>query len=178
MLGFRGASRYIMDSFRGTVRAGMSRYEVCALMLNGADQRRKTCALSCRTVVKPKRFCRSYSARETGLKRGENGLAPDHDVRMPANALLQRKFLEHFDGFVHRLNDLTQLTLALIAIPRIIPTCLTSVMRSVQEGCCRWPFPPVRAADKYIGILRGRRPRITRILGTLADCSRGWKAFH
>jgi len=50
---------------------------------------------------------------DNGLRRGEDGPAPDHDVRAASNALLADEFLRYFDGFSIGSNDLTQLTLGL-----------------------------------------------------------------
>jgi len=74
---------------------------------------------------------------------------------LPANASAgKRKFLEHFDGFLLQFgsqrSDLS-LTLGLIAIPDLLPTCFDERNCGGQESSAM-AISPVQAADKYIGI--------------------------
>ncbi len=109
MLGFRGAGRYISDSFRECFRLecralkkvreemGLTNVEIMVPFV--------------RTVGEAKQVIELLA--ENGLKRGENGLKVIMMCELPANALLADQFLEHFDGFSIGSNDLTQLTLGL-----------------------------------------------------------------
>ena len=109
MLGFRGASRYISDSFR----------ECFDLECRALKKVREEMDLQnveimvpfVRTVGEAKQVIELLA--ENGLKRGENGLKIIMMCELPANALLPEQFLEHFDGFSIGSNDLTQLTLGL-----------------------------------------------------------------
>ncbi|MFT3930740.1 MAG: phosphoenolpyruvate synthase [Spongiibacteraceae bacterium] len=109
MLGFRGASRYISESFR----------ECFELETRALKKVRNEMGLTnveimipfVRTVGEAKQVSELLAAN--GLKRGENGLKLVMMCEIPANALLAEQFLEYFDGFSIGSNDLTQLTLGL-----------------------------------------------------------------
>ncbi|MGB1457441.1 phosphoenolpyruvate synthase [Spongiibacter marinus] len=109
MLGFRGASRYISDSFR----------ECFELECRALKKVREEMDLQnveimvpfVRTVGEAKQVVELLA--DNGLKRGENGLKVIMMCELPANALLAEQFLEHFDGISIGSNDLTQLTLGL-----------------------------------------------------------------
>ena len=109
MLGFRGASRYVSDSF-----AACFELECVALKRVRDDM-----GLTNIEIMVP--FVRTLSeARQVidllgknGLKRGENGLKIIMMCEIPSNAVLADQFLEHFDGFSIGSNDLTQFTLGL-----------------------------------------------------------------
>jgi len=77
-----------------------------------ADQRRNHGAFVLPRVESQAGFVELPRERLKSVAR--NGLAPDHDVRIAGvSALLAEEFLEHFERFLHRLQRLTQLTLAL-----------------------------------------------------------------
>jgi pyruvate,water dikinase len=109
MLGFRGASRYLAESFRGCfelecealrkVRGelGLTNVELMVPFVRTVDEARRVLELMA----------------QNGLRRGENGLRIVMMCEIPSNALLADAFLEHFDGFSIGSNDLTQLTLGL-----------------------------------------------------------------
>jgi pyruvate,water dikinase len=109
MLGFRGASRYVADSFRPCFE----------LECRALRKVRETMGLENVQVMVP--FVRTVEeARQVtellsqnGLKRGENGLKIIMMCEIPSNALLAEDFLEHFDGMSIGSNDMTQLTLGL-----------------------------------------------------------------
>jgi len=109
MLGFRGASRYISESFKQcfefecralkTVRdeMGLTNVEIMVPFVRTVDEARQVIELLA-----------TY-----GLRRGENGLRIIMMCEIPANAILAEEFLEYFDGFSIGSNDMTQLTLGL-----------------------------------------------------------------
>ncbi len=109
MLGFRGAGRYISESFRECFRLE------CRALKKVRDEMGLTnveiMVPFVRTVGEAKQVMELLA--ENGLKRGENGLKIIMMCELPANALLADQFLEHFDGFSIGSNDLTQLTLGL-----------------------------------------------------------------
>ena len=109
MLGFRGASRYVAQSFRD-----------CFEMETEAMKKvRNVLGLTNVELMVP--FVRNLEEAKgvvdllasKGLKRGDNGLRLIMMCEIPSNALLAEQFLEHFDGFSIGSNDLTQLTLGL-----------------------------------------------------------------
>jgi pyruvate, water dikinase len=109
MLGFRGASRYVAESFRECFELE------CAAM----KKVREELGLTNVELMVP--FVRTLGeAREVirlleqnGLKRGVGGLRIVMMCELPSNAILAEEFLELFDGFSIGSNDLTQLTLGL-----------------------------------------------------------------
>ena len=116
MLGFRGASRYIAESFRECFRM-----EAAALKYVREDM-----GLTNVEIMVP--FVRTLNEAkavtdllaEHGLKRGSGavrdgsgGLRLIMMCEVPSNAVLAEQFLEYFDGFSIGSNDLTQLTLGL-----------------------------------------------------------------
>jgi len=109
MLGFRGASRYIAESFRDCFELE------CRAMKRVRNELGFTnvelMIPFVRTVSEAKRVVELLA--EHGLERGENGLRLIMMCEIPSNALLAEEFLEYFDGFSIGSNDLTQLTLGL-----------------------------------------------------------------
>jgi pyruvate,water dikinase len=109
MLGFRGASRYVSDSFRDCFELecralrfvrddmGLTNVRVMVPFVRTVDEARQVVGL----------------LAANGLERGVNGLEVIMMCEIPSNALLADQFLEHFDGFSIGSNDLTQLTLGL-----------------------------------------------------------------
>ena len=109
MLGFRGASRYISDSFRDCFE-----FECRALKTVRDDMGLTNIEIMVpfvRTVAEAKQVIDILASY--GLKRGENGLRIIMMCELPTNALLAEEFLEFFDGFSIGSNDMTQLTLGL-----------------------------------------------------------------
>jgi pyruvate,water dikinase len=109
MIGFRGASRYIDETFR----------KCFELECRAIKRVRDEMGLTNVQVMIP--FVRTLKEAEqvidllaaNGLKRGENGLKVIMMCELPSNALLADQFLQYFDGMSIGSNDLTQLTLGL-----------------------------------------------------------------
>jgi len=109
MLGFRGASRYVSESFA----------EAFEMECRALKRVREDMGLTNVEIMVP--FVRTLGQAKAvvdllakyGLKRGENGLRLIMMCEVPSNAILAEQFLEHFDGFSIGSNDLTQLTLGL-----------------------------------------------------------------
>jgi pyruvate,water dikinase len=107
MLGFRGAARYISESFRPAF----------LLECRALKKVRDEMGLTNVEIMIP--FVRTLeeaqgvvdSLADNGLKRGENGLRLIMMCEIPSNVLLANEFLDMFDGFSIGSNDLTQLTL-------------------------------------------------------------------
>ena len=109
MLGFRGAARYISETFR----------EAFAMECEAVKRVRNDMGLTNVEVMVP--FVRTLGQAaavtellaEHGLKRGQDGLRIIMMCEVPSNAVLADQFLVYFDGFSIGSNDLTQLTLGL-----------------------------------------------------------------
>ncbi|WP_026685203.1 phosphoenolpyruvate synthase [Azovibrio restrictus] len=109
MLGFRGASRYIAQSFR----------DCFEMECRAMKKVREEMGLTNVWLMVP--FVRTLEEgqgvvnllAEHGLKQGENDLKLIMMCEIPSNALLADEFLDIFDGFSIGSNDLTQLTLGL-----------------------------------------------------------------
>lgn len=147
MLGFRGAARYIDESFR----------DCFALECDAIKRVRNEMGLTNVQIMIP--FVRTLDeARqvtellaEQGLKRGENGLKIIMMCELPSNALLADQFLQYFDGFSIGSNDLTQLTLGLDRDSGLIADkfderndAVKVLLKMAIEAC--------RAQGKYVGI--------------------------
>jgi pyruvate,water dikinase len=109
MLGFRGASRYIAESFRECFELE------CAAMRKVRDELGLTNVELMVPFVRTLGEARAVMSllKSNGLERGKNGLKIVMMCELPSNALLAEEFLELFDGFSIGSNDLTQLTLGL-----------------------------------------------------------------
>jgi pyruvate, water dikinase len=147
MLGFRGASRYIAESFRE-----------CFVMECEAMKRvRNDMGLVNVELMVP--FVRTVGeARqvmellaERGLRRGENGLRVVMMCELPSNVILADAFLEYFDGFSIGSNDLTQLTLGLDRDSELVAGAFDERDPAV-EAMLRMAIRACRKAGKYVGI--------------------------
>jgi len=147
MLGFRGASRYISESFR----------ECFELECRALKQVRNEMGLTNVEIMVP--FVRTVGeARqviellaENGLRRGENGLKIIMMCEIPANALLAEQFLEYFDGFSIGSNDLTQLTLGLDRDSGLVAH-LFDERNDAVKVLLKNAIATCKAQGKYVGI--------------------------
>ena len=147
MLGFRGASRYVAESFRR-----------CFEMECQAMRRvRNELGLTNVEIMVP--FVRTLGEcaqviellAVNGLKRGENGLRLIMMCEVPSNAVLAEQFLEHFDGFSIGSNDLTQLTLGLDRDSGLVADAFDERDPAVK-AMLRQAIQACRKAGKYVGI--------------------------
>jgi pyruvate,water dikinase len=147
MLGFRGASRYISESFRPCFE----------LECRALKRVREEMGLDNVEIMVP--FVRTTEeAREVvellaanGLARGEKGLKVIMMCELPANALLADDFLEHFDGFSIGSNDLTQLTLGLDRDSGIVAHLFDERNPAVKK-LLSMAIQACKAQGKYVGI--------------------------
>ena len=109
MLGFRGAARYVADSFRDCFELECEAFLKVRDVLGLVNV--ELMVPFVRTVGEAREVMRLLG--DNGLKRGENGLRVVMMCELPSNALLAERFLDLFDGFSIGSNDLTQLTLGL-----------------------------------------------------------------
>jgi len=147
MLGFRGASRYISESFRDCFELecramkrvrnemGLTNVELMVPFVRTVDEASQVVNL----------------LAEYGLKRGENGLRVIMMCELPSNALLADEFLAHFDGFSIGSNDMTQLTLGLDRDSGVIAHLFDERNEAVKK-LLSMAIQACRKANKYIGI--------------------------
>ncbi|MDX1571119.1 MAG: phosphoenolpyruvate synthase, partial [Xanthomonadales bacterium] len=147
MLGFRGASRYIDDSFKACFELE------CRALKWIRDEQGLTNVWAMipfvRTVSEAEHVIELME--EFGLVRGENDLRIIMMCELPSNALLADEFLEHFDGFSIGSNDLTQLTLGLDRDSGLIAHLFDERDPSVKK-LLSLAIQTCREKGKYIGI--------------------------
>lgn len=147
MIGFRGASRYVSDSFR----------ECFDLECIAVKQVREQMGLSNVQVMIP--FVRTLDEAkgvvdvlaENGLCRGENDLKLIMMCEIPSNAVLADQFLEYFDGFSIGSNDMTQLTLGLDRDSAIVANSFDERNDAVK-AMLHMAIQACRKQGKYVGI--------------------------
>jgi pyruvate,water dikinase len=147
MLGFRGAGRYVADSFR----------DCFALECDAVKRVRNEMGLTnveimipfVRTVDQAKAVVEELARQ--GLKRGENGLKIIMMCEIPSNALLAEQFLEHFDGFSIGSNDMTQLTLGLDRDSGVVSELFDERNEAVK-ALLSMSIRAAKKQGKYVGI--------------------------
>jgi pyruvate,water dikinase len=147
MIGFRGAARYVDESFRPCFELE------CRALRRVRDEMGLTnvwiMVPFVRTVAEAAKVTELLAAN--GLKRGENGLKVIMMCELPSNAVLAERFLEYFDGMSIGSNDMTQLTLGVDRDSGIVANHFderddaVKAMLSMAISACR-------KADKYVGI--------------------------
>jgi len=147
MLGFRGASRYISETFRPCFELecramkrvrdemGLDNVELMVPFVRTVDEAREVVDL----------------LAHNGLKRGDNGLKVIMMCELPANALLADEFLEYFDGFSIGSNDLTQLTLGLDRDSGIVAHLFDERNPAVKK-LLAMAIQACKSKGKYVGI--------------------------
>lgn len=147
MLGFRGASRYVDESFRPCFELecraltkvrnemGLTNVQVMVPFVRTVEEGRKVVEL----------------LAKNGLKSGTDGLKVIMMCELPTNALLADRYLEHFDGMSIGSNDMTQLTLGLDRDSGIVAASFDERDDSVK-ALLSMAIRACRKADKYIGI--------------------------
>ncbi|EAR60648.1 phosphoenolpyruvate synthase [Neptuniibacter caesariensis] len=147
MLGFRGAARYISESFRDCFELE------CRALKRVRDEMMLTnvevMIPFVRTPGEAKQVVDLLA--QNGLKRGENGLRVIMMCEIPSNALLADEFLEHFDGFSIGSNDLTQLTLGLDRDSGVIAHLFDERNEAVKK-LLSMAINACKKQGKYIGI--------------------------
>lgn len=147
MLGFRGAGRYVADSFR----------DCFALECEAVKRVRNEMGLTNVEIMIP--FVRTVAQAEAvveelarqGLKRGENGLKVIMMCEIPSNALLAEQFLEHFDGFSIGSNDMTQLALGLDRDSGVV-SALFDERNDAVKALLSMAIQAAKRQGKYVGI--------------------------
>ncbi|MCG8016496.1 MAG: phosphoenolpyruvate synthase [Candidatus Thiodiazotropha sp. 'RUGA'] len=147
MIGFRGASRYISESFRPCFELecralkrvreemGFSNVEIMIPFVRTLDEASGVISL----------------LEQNGLKRGENDLRVIMMCELPSNAVLAEEFLEYFDGFSIGSNDMTQLTLGLDRDSGLVAGSFDERNPAVKR-MLSMAIQACNKAGKYVGI--------------------------
>jgi pyruvate,water dikinase len=147
MLGFRGAGRYVDESFRPCFELE------CRALRKVREQMGLTnvqvMVPFVRTVEEGRRVVELLA--QNGLRRGEAGLKVIMMCELPTNALLADRYLEHFDGMSIGSNDMTQLTLGLDRDSGIIARQFDERDDAVK-ALLSMAIQACRKAGKYVGI--------------------------
>jgi len=147
MLGFRGASRYVADSFRPCFEL-----ECAALRKVRGDMGLKNVQIMIPFVRTVKQAIDVIDLlAENGLERGKDDLKIIMMSELPSNALLADKFLDHFDGMSIGSNDMTQLTLGLDRDSALIAEIFDERDDAVK-ALLKMTISACKARGKYIGI--------------------------
>ena len=147
MLGFRGAARYIAESFRDCFQLeceamrkvreelGLTNVELMVPFIRTIDEAKQVLSLLSRN----------------GLERGKNNLKVVMMCELPSNAILADQFLELFDGFSIGSNDMTQLTLGLDRDSGLVAGGFDERDAAVK-AMLAMSIKACRKAGKYVGI--------------------------
>lgn len=147
MIGFRGASRYVSESFR----------ECFNMECEAVKRVRNLMGLTNLQVMIP--FVRTTTEAEqviallkaNGLERGKDGLKLIMMCELPSNAVLAKEFLEYFDGFSIGSNDMTQLTLGLDRDSALVADSFDERNPAVK-AMLSMSIKACNEANKYVGI--------------------------
>jgi len=147
MLGFRGAARYVDESFRPCFE----------LECRALRRVREEMGLSNVWIMVP--FVRTLAEAEkvtellaaNGLKRGSSDLKVIMMCELPSNAVLAERFLEYFDGMSIGSNDMTQLTLGVDRDSGIVANQFDERNEAVK-AMLSMAISACRKAGKYVGI--------------------------
>ncbi|MCV6638413.1 phosphoenolpyruvate synthase [Candidatus Albibeggiatoa sp. nov. NOAA] len=147
MIGFRGASRYISESFQDCFalecqamrkvrdEMGLTNVELMVPFVRTVDEARQVIEV----------------LAQNGLERGKNGLRLIMMCELPSNALLAEQFLEYFDGFSIGSNDMTQLALGVDRDSGLVAYSFDERNDAVK-ALLHQAIQACRKQGKYVGI--------------------------
>jgi pyruvate,water dikinase len=147
MLGFRGAARYVADSFRPCFEL-----ECAAMRKVRNEMGLKNVQIMIpfvRTVKQAKDVIDLMA--ENGLERGKDDLKVIMMSELPTNALLADQYLEHFDGMSIGSNDMTQLVLGLDRDSALVAEVFDERDDAVK-AMLEMTISACKARGKYVGI--------------------------
>jgi pyruvate, water dikinase len=147
MIGFRGASRYVDETFRPCFE----------LECRALKKVRGEMGLTNVQIMVP--FVRTLTEAaqvvellsQNGLRRGTDGLKVIMMCELPSNAVLAEEFLEHFDGMSIGSNDMTQLTLGLDRDSSIVAKLFDERDPAVKKMLAM-AIAACKKKGKYVGI--------------------------
>jgi pyruvate,water dikinase len=147
MLGFRGAARYVSESFRPCFdlecealkrvrnEMGLTNVQIMIPFVRTVQQARDVIEVMA----------------ENGLERGKDELKVIMMSELPTNALLADQYLEHFDGMSIGSNDMTQLTLGLDRDSALIADTFDERDDAVK-ALLAMTISACKKHNKYVGI--------------------------
>lgn len=147
MLGFRGAGRYLADTFRPCFEL-----ECAAIRKVRNDMGLRNVQVMIpfvRTVAQGKQVIDLMA--ENGLERGKDELRVVMMSELPTNALLADRYLDYFDGMSIGSNDMTQLTLGLDRDSALVADVFDERDEAVL-AMLEMTIKACRARGKYVGI--------------------------
>jgi pyruvate,water dikinase len=147
MLGFRGAGRYVADSFRPCFEL-----ECAAILKVRNDMGLRNVQLMIpfvRTVKQAQQVIGLLA--DNGLERGKDDLKIIMMSELPTNALLADQYLEHFDGMSIGSNDMTQLALGLDRDSALVADIFDERDDAVK-ALLAMTITACRKQGKYVGI--------------------------
>ncbi len=147
MLGFRGAARYVADSFRPCFEL-----ECAAIRKVRNDMGLKNVQVMIpfvRTVKQAKAVVDLMA--ENGLERGKDDLKIIMMSELPTNALLANQYLDYFDGMSIGSNDMTQLVLGLDRDSALVADVFDERDDAVK-AMLEMTISACKARGKYVGI--------------------------
>jgi pyruvate,water dikinase len=147
MLGFRGAARYVADSFRPCFEL-----ECAAIRKVRNDMGLKNVEVMIpfvRTVKQAKAVIDLMA--ENGLERGKDDLRIIMMSELPTNALLADQYLDYFDGMSIGSNDMTQLVLGLDRDSALVAEVFDERDDAVK-AMLEMTISACKARGKYVGI--------------------------
>jgi pyruvate,water dikinase len=147
MLGFRGAARYVDETFRPCFEL-----ECRALKKVRGEMGLTNVQIMVpfvRTVKEGKQVVELLA--QNGLKRGVDDLKVIMMCELPTNALLAEEYLEHFDGMSIGSNDMTQLTLGLDRDSSIVAKLFDERDDAVKKMLAM-AIAACKKKGKYVGI--------------------------
>ncbi len=147
MLGFRGAARYVSDTYREEF--GMECQAIRRVREQMGLTNVKVMVPFLRTVAEGEAVLARMA--EYGLERGKAGLEVLVMCEIPANAILAEAFLTHFDGFSIGSNDLTQLTLGVDRDSELVANVFDERNEAVKTLIAQ-AIGTARRMGKHIGI--------------------------
>ena len=147
MLGFRGACRYIDQSFRACFELE------CRAIRRVRDEMGLTNVQLMVPFVRTLREAEQVTAllAANGLSRGANGLKVIMMCELPTNALLAEDYLQYFDGMSIGSNDMTQLVLGLDRDSAVVAKLFDERDAAVKMMLAM-AIRACRKQHKYVGI--------------------------
>jgi pyruvate, water dikinase len=147
MIGFRGVSRYLSDSFRACFE--LECQALCKVRDEMGFTNVEVMVPFCRTLEEAQQVTALLA--DNGLERGHNGLRLIMMCEIPSNALLAEEFLGYFDGFSIGSNDMTQLVLGLDRDSELVAHLFDERNLAVKK-LLKMAIDACHKQKKYIGI--------------------------
>ena len=147
MLGFRGAARYVADSFRPCFEM-----ECAAIRKVRNDMGLKNVQVMIPFVRTVKQASDVIDLMaKNGLERGKDDLKIIMMSELPTNALLADQYLDYFDGMSIGSNDMTQLVLGLDRDSALVAD-LFDERDDAVKAMLEMTISACKARGKYVGI--------------------------